>query len=138
MKYRLDEDHYDNDSMQLLPTGTVVGDGCDNPWRYPASSPNKALAGTPRPPSRAMTPVDDEAKREYAKHFNEGVPERDPTRAVPITPIDGKRDVAGNVRPASAASAPPNPSVKVPATGENVTKDDSVAKDKPGPGPGKA
>lgn len=136
MKWRLDEDHYDNDAMVSLPAGTEVGDGCANEWRYPASSANKALAGKPRPPSRNMTPLDAEAKKVWNEAFGEGErPERDPTKAIPITPVEAKRDTAGNIQP----SAPPHqpPAVRVPPTGENVTKDDSVAKERVA-GPGKA
>lgn len=139
MRYRLEEDHYDNDAMTLLPAGTEVGDGCANPWRYPASvpAPNAGLSGKPRPPSRSMTPLDDEAKREWRAHFEGDVPDRDPTKAIPITPADGKRDAQGNVKPDRQPSPPgqPNPAPAVPNepahTGVNPMKDQSVAKEDP-------
>lgn len=136
MKWRLDEPHYDNDSMMTLDTGTEVGDGCANNWRYPDASANKALAGKPRPPSRSMTPLDDEAKKVWHQEFGGEAPERDPTRAVPITPADGKRDTMGHMKPDQPRPAPPgqpNPAPAVPNEpakfGSDVTKDDSVAKE---------
>jgi hypothetical protein len=131
MRYRLDEDHYDSDSMQLLPTGTEVGDGCPNLWRYPETSPNKSLAGKPRPPSRAMTPLDDEARREYKEKFEGEAPDRDPTKAVPLTGVP--RDGQGHVKaapPGQSNPAPKNPTEKQPL-GVNVLKDDSLAKEDP-------
>lgn len=137
MKWRLDEPHFDSDASLTLPEGTVVGDGCENQWRYPESSANRAVAGKPRPPSRSMTPLDDEARRVWDEAFGEEPPERDPTKKIPITPIDGKRDVAGNVKQETPPRPPGeiNPALKVPNepahTGENVTKDKSVAEEDP-------
>lgn len=83
MKYRLDDKHYADD--KLLEPGTEVGDGCEVPWRYAAE--NKVLgikAGQAMPPSVSMTPIDDEAKKIYTTHFGGVLPERDPTKAIPI------------------------------------------------------
>ena len=99
MKWRLDEQHYDSDAMKLLEVGTVVGDGCENEWRYPDTAVPKELRGKPRPPSRAMSPMDDEAKKAWFDKFGGEAPERDPTAAIPLTTVP--RDAAGNVKPAS-------------------------------------
>jgi len=124
MKWRLDEAHYDSDAMQTLETGTIVGDGCANEWRYPETAADKTLRGKPRPPSRSMTPLDDEAKVAWEDKFGDKdpPPPHDPTKPIPIT--TAARDAQGNIK--AAQPRPPGQ-----PTGENVTKDPSVAKEDP-------
>lgn len=86
MKYRLDETHYDE--FVELPAGTEVGDGTEITWKYGSNVANVALRGKWKPPSRSMTPLDDEAKRAFAAHFKEEAPERDPTAKIPIMGTD--------------------------------------------------
>lgn len=105
MKWRLDEQHYDSDAMKVLEVGTVVGDGCENLWRYPEAAADKSLRGKPRPPSRSMTPLDDEAKKAWAEKFGDAEPPaHDPTKPIPITTIP--RDAAGNIK--TAQPKPPS------------------------------
>lgn len=93
MQYRLECDHYDSD--RVIPQGTIVGDGTDFPWRYLESAPERfdslsgrtypaILAGEAKAPSREMTPLDDEAKKLFMKHFSMGAPPRDPTAKIPL------------------------------------------------------
>lgn len=90
MKYRLDEKHYVDD--MLLEAGTEVGDDTGYPWRYERDTMTKdkegkpylIKAGQPRPPSVSMTPLDDEAKNLFERHFGTQAPERDPTKPIPV------------------------------------------------------
>lgn len=140
MRYRLDEDHYDE--FVQLPAGTEVGDGCEVTWKYPNNVENAALRGKYKPPSKSMTPLDDEARAAYEKHFNQDSPERDPSKKASIFSIDPSdtgtaapstgnaftgKPIAGPDRP---NPAPNNPTEKA-RTGIDPTKDDSVAKEDP-------
>jgi hypothetical protein len=141
MRYRLDADHYDE--FNLLPAGTIVGDGCEVSWKYLPTVADPKLRNAYKPPSMEMTPLDDEAKRAYNERFGSVPFEKDPTNKISlfggINPSDtgsaaphtiaftGKPTVAPPGRP---NPAPNNPTEK-PHTGIDPTKDDSVAKEDP-------
>lgn len=75
MKYRLDVQHYIND--RLLEPGHIIGDETDVPF--------VDAKGHPMVPSRGMTPLDHEARAHMEKAFpGVEMPERDPTKAIPI------------------------------------------------------
>jgi len=91
MQFRLDENHYIDD--RYLEAGTVIGDDTPYPFRYLKDTPVKDETGKPQViksgtaqiPSRAMTPLDDEAKKMYDKAFPGAVKlDRDPTVPVPV------------------------------------------------------
>lgn len=85
MKFLLDEPHYVDDI--LLEKGIIVGDGdgCAHDWRYKEDIKRLGVkAGERRPLSRAMTPLDDEARNAIRNAFGTDTPERDPTAAIPI------------------------------------------------------
>ena len=87
MQYRLDAQHYIDD--MLLEPGTVIGDDSGSiAYRYVQDTDDGrggvAKKGSSRPPSRQMTPLDDEAKKLYADYFGTTAPERDPTKAIPV------------------------------------------------------
>lgn len=140
MRYRLDEAHYDE--FVELPAGTEVGDGTEISWKYPTTCANVALRGKYKPPSRSMTPIDDEAKKAFANYFNEEAPERDPTKAIPIHGTDpnaggtaaGPTGTAFTGKPIAPPNrpnpAPNNPTEKA-KTGIDPMKDDSLAKEDP-------
>lgn len=85
MKLLLEVDHYVDD--RLLEKGLFVGDDkdCVHDWRYLTDVPSvNAKAGQLRPLSHAMTPMDDEAKKEFFRLFGTSKVEIDPTAAIPI------------------------------------------------------
>lgn len=75
MKFRLDAQHYIHD--RLLEPNTIIGDETDIPM---------VLAnGDPLKPSVNMTPLDDEARALFKETFpGSRLPERDPTKAIPL------------------------------------------------------
>lgn len=103
MKYRLDTDHYIYD--RVIPEGTVIGDDTDFAFRY--------ADGSAMPPSREMTPLDDEAKKIVLKRFPEGRPDSDPTKAVPLLGTFSEAKVPPKIAPAKpvvhGVTAPPVP-----------------------------
>lgn len=140
MRYRLNEDHYDE--FVQLPAGTEVGDGCEVSWKYPNNVENAALRGKYKPPSQSMTPLDDEARAAFAEHFKQESSERDPLKKASIFSIDpsdtgSAAPSTGNAFTGKPVAAPsrPNPAPEVPTepkkTGIDPTKDDSVANEDP-------
>lgn len=115
MRYRLDEPHYIDD--RYLDTGTEIGDDTPVPYRYTKDTSSldengKKIvlpAGSAVPPSRAMTPLDDEAKKLFAKRFpGDSKPDIDPTKPIPVM---------GNVKTSQplAQGQPPRPVAHNPA-----------------------
>lgn len=90
MRFRLDEKHYIDD--QLLEPMTEIGDDTPWPFRYLRDTKIRdergamivAKSGQAMVPSRAMTPLDDEAKRMFEKTFGEEKPNYDPTAPIPV------------------------------------------------------
>lgn len=85
MRLLLDEPHYVDD--MLFERGTIVGDGegAAHDWRYKDDVKQIGVkAGERRPLSRAMTPLDDEARTALKAAFGTEKPEADPTKAIPI------------------------------------------------------
>lgn len=124
MQYRLEEEHQAYE--QVLPAGTIVGDGTPFPWRYETDvranfeGKGAAKAGDPMPPSRAMTPLDDEAHRLFQKHFNnEAPPPRDPTASIPLQGTGDKT----LVKPSPAPAAPTSQAKAAPHVPGNVDHD---------------
>lgn len=98
MLFRLDTQHYIND--RLLEPGHIIGDNTDVPMILPN--------GDPVLPSVNMTPLDDEARAAFKDRFpGSRMPERDPTKAIPLrgsgdsakSPplIEVKKDASGRV-----------------------------------------
>lgn len=96
MKYRLDAQHYYLD--MLLEPGTEVGDGTSFPWRD--------KTGHPLDPSVSMTPLDEEAKRAVKAKFGTGLPERDPTKAIPLQGTGSAVKVPPIIAPAKPPLTP--------------------------------
>lgn len=120
MRYRLDEQHYLNDC--LVEAGTEIGDGTPYTFRYSVDTrvvnngkPEIIKAGTALPPSRAMTPLDAEAKAMFDKQFpGLDKPPIDPTAKIPIM---------GNVKEtASVPSRGPIPEKPAIPVGSPLTK----------------
>lgn len=83
MKYRLAEQHYMYD--QVLEPGTEIGDDTSFPHRAPKDDPRTGRKrGDRLPPSRAMIPLDDEAKKDFKAKFGEEAPGFDPTMDIPL------------------------------------------------------
>lgn len=136
MKYRLDAPHFIDD--MYLETGSEVGDDTGIPFRFARDS------NTVRPdgkrvvvkkgdrmlPSIAMTPLDDEAKREYKERFGAEPPDVDPTQRIPIM---------GNVKSSENIQPGRNPIPKAigPTVNPNPLKpgDKPPAMPPPGQGP---
>lgn len=121
MRWQLLEPHHIDE--QVLPAGTVIGD--DTQWPFRATYNEKKnkfgggvdrKIGDPLPPSRAMTPMDDEARKVYEDVFGGEIPESDPTRAIPLTGAPGAPTVRG------AGSTPPKPT---PQPVNTAPKDDA-------------
>lgn len=140
MRYRLDEAHYDE--FVELPAGTEVGDGTEISWKYPTTIDNVALRGKYKPPSKSMTPLDDEARKAFEDYFKEEAPERDPTKKIPIMGTDPNNTgtaapPTGNTFTGKPIAPPnrPNPAPENPTekarTGIDPTKDNSLAKEDP-------
>lgn len=133
MRYRLDEKHYVDD--MLLEMGTEVGDDTGYPWRYERDTMTKdkegkpylIKAGQPRPPSVSMTPLDDEAKKLFEKHFGTQAPERDPTKPIPVmgnVKQEGMKQPTPtpqqNQQRMAAGEKPSNPNPRPIGQGEDV------------------
>jgi hypothetical protein len=97
MRYRLDADHYDE--FNLLPAGTIVGDGCEVSWKYLPTVADPKLRNTYKPPSMEMTPLDEEARQAYNERFGLVPPEKDPTNKIPLF---------GGIDPSDTGSAAPH------------------------------
>lgn len=81
MRYRLDAQHYIHD--RLLEPGHIIGTGTDVPF--------VDRKGRPMRPSVSMTPIDGEAVAEFKRAFpGAEMPERDPTKAIPIHEVHGQ------------------------------------------------
>lgn len=96
MQYRLDGDHYIDD--MLIPAGTVIGDDSGSvAYRFIADTPDGEggyhKKGDPKPPSRSMIPLDDEAKHLFHKKFGGVPPERDYAKAIPLQGTGDKTKV---------------------------------------------
>lgn len=125
MKWQLLEPHHIDE--QVLPAGTVIGD--DTQWPYRATYNEKKnkfgggvdrKIGDPLPPSRAMTPMDDEARKVYDDVFGGEIPNPDPTRSIPLTGAPDSPKVAGpGSKPPPASPQPVNSAPKddAPKTG---------------------
>lgn len=114
MKWQLLEPHHIDE--QVLPPGTIIGD--DTQWPYRSTYNDKKIdrkVGDPLPPSRAMTPMDDEAREAFETAFDGEIPEVDPTRSIPLTGAEGAPRVSG-----PGAKPPPAKSKSI-----NETPDDS-------------
>ena len=108
MKYQLLEPHHIDE--MVLPAGTIIGDGTQWPFRstYDDKKIDRKI-GDPLPPSRAMTPMDDEARALFDKEYHGEVPEVDPTRSIPLTGAPESPVVRGaGVKPTPEAPKPIN------------------------------
>lgn len=119
MRWQLLEPHHIDE--QVLPAGTIIGDGTQWPFRstYNDKKIDRKI-GDPLPPSRAMTPMDDEARKVFDEVFEGEVPDPDPTRSIPLTGAPDSPKVAGpGSKPPAAKSEPVNPAPKddAPKTG---------------------
>ncbi len=125
MKWQLLEPHHIDE--QVLPAGTIIGD--DTQWPFRATRDEKKdrfgrgldqKIGDPLRPSRAMTPMDDEARKVYEDVFQGEIPESDPTRSIPLTGAPDSPKVRGPGQPIPATKPQPvNPAPKddTPKTG---------------------
>jgi hypothetical protein len=140
MRYRLDADHYDE--FNLLPAGTIVGDGCEVSWKYLPIVADPKLRNTYKPPSMEMTPLDEEARKAYNDRFGLIPPDKDPTNKIPLFSVDpsdtgsaAPHTIAFTGKPTIAPPGRPNPAPNNPTekthTGIDPMKDDSVAKEDP-------
>lgn len=121
MRYRVIDKLYVDDKL-IDPTdpryaSVEVGDGCDIQWRYPVTSPrvdsngfpikSPVKAGDPMPPSRALLPLDDEAKQMWKDHYGEDhlgeEVVRDPTLQIPISGVQAAEAKAKAEAKAEAA-----------------------------------
>lgn len=122
MKWQLLEPHYIDE--QVLPAGTAIGD--DTQWPFRSTYNDKKIGrkiGDPLPPSRAMTPMDEEAREAFQEAFHGEIPETDPTRSIPLTGAEGAPRVAGpGAKPPTFKSEPVNkaPDDDGPRTGLNA------------------
>ena len=85
MRFLLDQPHYVDD--KILDAGLEIGDGENavHDWRYLADNKVANIkAGTLRPLSVNMTPLDDEARAKLREFFGTEAPEKDPTKAIPL------------------------------------------------------
>lgn len=98
MQFRLDTQHYIND--RLLEAGTIIGDDTGIAMVLPNGDQMKPLVN--------MTPLDDEARKLFSETFpGARLPERDPTKAIPLR---GSGDTAKQpplVQPASPGQHAP-------------------------------
>jgi len=94
MKWRLESPHHIDE--QVLEAGTLIGDDTAHPYRAPKDDPKiKRKAGDHLPPSTNMTPMDEEARAAWRKHFGDEPLNRDPFRSVPLTGAEGAPMVKG-------------------------------------------
>lgn len=119
MKWQLLEPHHIDE--QVLPTGTIVGD--ETEWPFRSTYNDKKIGrkvGDPLPPSRAMHPMDEEARRAFEAAFGGEVPDIDPLRSIPLTGAEGAPRVPGvGSRPPAFKQEPVNqaPDETGPKTG---------------------
>ncbi|SRR6266446_7343820 len=118
MKWQLLEPHHIDE--QVLSPGTIIGD--DTQWPYRAAKEDRKIGrkvGDALPPSRAMTPMDDEARKIFYEKFGGEIPETDPTKSIPLTGAEGSPKVAGpGQRPPPFKQEPVNPAPEpAPQTG---------------------
>lgn len=84
MKWRLELPHHIDE--QVLEPGTIIGDDTQWPFRALKADPKIGRkVGDSLPPSTAMTPLDDEARKAFETKFGKDAPERDPLAAIPLT-----------------------------------------------------
>lgn len=119
MKWQLLEPHYIDETV--LPAGTIVGDDTPHPFRstYNDKKIDRKI-GDHLPPSRAMTPMDEEARRAFEETFGEEVPDIDPLKSIPLTGAEGAPRVPGvGSRPPKFKQEPVNspPEDNAPKTG---------------------
>lgn len=139
MQYRLDEPHYIHDT--ILEAGTIIGDETAIPFRYErdvmanADGKGGARAGDPMPPSRSMTPFDDEARRMYQERFNGQAPDRDPTKSIPMQGTGDTNKVLppSAPRPGMPVHTPTTPTKvmeeRMPPVGHDSSKNPGDSKD---------
>lgn len=120
MKWRLDMPHQIDE--QVLEAGTIIGD--DTQWPFRAlkdDSKIKRKKGDALPPSHAMSPVDDEARKVYKAKFGDDAPNSDPLASIPLTGAPGAPKIAGTASPQPKVNAPgpvnPAPKDDAPKTG---------------------
>ncbi len=124
MRWQLLEPHHIDE--QVLPAGTIIGD--DTQWPYRSTYNEKKdrygkgvdrKIGDPLPPSTAMTPMDDEARKVFDETFGGEVPNTDPTKSIPLTGAPGAPSVRGPGQPAPTQKPQPvnQPPTEVPKTG---------------------
>lgn len=128
MKWQLLEPHHIDE--QVLPAGTIIGDGTPWPFRSTYNERKKANGtgvdrkiGDPLPPSRAMTPMDDEARKFFETEYEGEIPDPDPTRSIPLTGAPDSPKVAGpGSKPPAETPKLVNPAPKddAPKTGLNA------------------
>ncbi len=123
MKWQLLEPHHIDE--QVLNPGTIIGD--ETQWPYRATKEDRKIGrkvGDALPPSRAMTPMDDEARKVFYEKFGGEIPETDPTKSIPLTGAEGSPKVAGpgqrpppfKQEPANSAPEPaPQTGIEAPA-----------------------
>lgn len=98
MKWQLLEPHHIDE--QVLPAGTIIGDDTQWPYRSTYDDPKiKRRKGDYLPPSRAMTPLDDEAYKAFSEAFGGEVPVTDPAKSIPLTGAQGDPRIPGVAAP---------------------------------------
>lgn len=115
MRWQLLEPHHIDE--QVLPAGTIIGDGTQ--WPYRSTYNDKKIGrqiGDPLPPSTAMTPMDEEAQRAFDKEYDGEIPNPDPTASIPLTGAPGAPRISG------PGSKPP---VEAPKPVNQAPKDDT-------------
>lgn len=106
MKFRLDAPHYIND--RLLEAGHIIGDETDVPMVLPNGEPLK--------PSVSMSPLDEEAVVVFKNTFpGSRLPERDPTKAIPLRGSGDTAKAPGLQQQVSALSTAPAAAPAAPA-----------------------
>lgn len=119
MRWQLLEPHHIDE--QVLPAGTIIGDDTQWPFRstYNDRKINRKI-GDALPPSRAMTPMDDEARKAFDDVFQGEIPNTDPTKSIPLTGAPDAPRVSGvGVKPPPPEPEPINltPKDEAPKTG---------------------
>ena len=120
MKWRLDMPHHIDE--QVLEAGTIIGDETDHPFR--ALQDDLKIGrhkGDALPPSVAMSPMDDEARKAYTKKFGSEAPNKDPLASIPLTGAPDAPKVKGPAAPQPPVN-PPGPSPVIPAQPVPLTK----------------